>query len=277
MADCKFCGKPAGILRSSHKDCLNKHQEGREAIIADIVQTIDGNGNFIAMQDRINSISAESFLKKADLSELLITAWERSVDNFLDDNLLDHDEEAKLSIYKSQFNLDSHSLNRNGHLERTVKSGVIRDLAEGKLPSRVQLDIQPLINFQKGEQIIWAFPGVEYLEDKTKTKYVGRSAGVSVRIMKGVYYRTGAFQGNPIQYTERVSVGTGTLIITNKHIYFHSTSKSFRLPFSKIISFEPFSNGIGIMKDGANAKLQVFVTGDGWFTYNVIANIANLQ
>ena len=53
------------------------------------------------------------------------------------------------------------------------------------------------MNFQKGEQIVWAFPGADYLEDKTKRQYVGGSQGVSIRVMKkAVYYRVGAFKGS---------------------------------------------------------------------------------
>ena len=65
------------------------------------------------------------------------------------------------------------------------------------------------------------------------------------------------------------------MVVTNKHLYYHG-AKAFRIPFSKIVSYEPFSNGIGITRDAANAKMQTFVTGDGWFTYNLISNINSL-
>ena len=73
-------------------------------------------------------------------------------------------------------------------------------------------------NFQKSETLVWLFNNVVYLEDKTRTQYVGRSSGVSIRIAKGVYYRVGAFQGQPISRTERIHVDTGAMAVTSKHI-----------------------------------------------------------
>ena len=61
---------------------------------------------------------------------------------------------------------------------------------------------------------------------------------------------------------ERVSHGAGLMVVTNKHLYYHG-AKAFRIPFSKIVSYEPFSNGIGITRDAANAKMQTFVTDRG--------------
>src|SRR5690606_10190852 len=116
----------------------------------------------------------------------------------------------------------------------------------------------------------------EYLEDKNKRHYVGGSQGVGVRVMKGVYYRIGSFKGEAINTTERVHVDTGILVLTNKHMYFAGPAKSLRLPYSKIVSFQPFSDGVGIIRDAATAKPQIFVTGDGWFSYNLAANLAQL-
>jgi hypothetical protein len=66
------------------------------------------------------------------------------------------------------------------------------------------------------------------------------------------------------------------VVITNKHIFFAGPVKALRVPYAKIVSFQPFSNGMGIIRDASNAKAQIFVTGDGWFTYNLVTNLANL-
>jgi hypothetical protein len=94
--------------------------------------------------------------------------------------------------------------------------------------------------------------------------------------MKGVYYRVGAFKGHAVESTERVHIDTGWVVITTKNIYFAGPQKSVRIPYAKIVSFEPFSDGIGLMRDAATAKPQIFVTGDGWFTYNLVTNLSQL-
>jgi hypothetical protein len=95
--------------------------------------------------------------------------------------------------------------------------------------------------------------------------------------MKGLYYRVGAFAGQPVDRTERVHIDTGMVVVTTKHIYFAGPTKAVRVPYAKIVSFQPFSDGIGIIRDASNAKPQIFVAGDGWFTYNLVTNLAHLS
>ena len=39
-------------------------------------------------------------------------------------------------------------------------------------------------------------------------------------------------------------------------------------------SFEPYSDGVGVMRDAQTAKPQNFITGGGWFVYNLVTNLA---
>jgi hypothetical protein len=163
----------------------------------------------------------------------------------------------------------------DGSFTRIVKAVVIRDVLKGIIPKHFKIRGSIPFNLRKGETIVWAFNNCEYYEDQTRRKYIGRTQGISIRIMKGVYYRTGAFGGSSIARTERTHVDTGLIAITNKHLYFAGELKSFRVPYAKIVSFEPFSDGIGIVRDAVTAKPQIFVTHDGWFTYNLVTNLAH--
>ena len=73
-----------------------------------------------------------------------------------------------------------------------------------------------------------------------------------------------------MEKTEVVHIDTGVMALTTRHIYFHGSLKSFRIPFSKIVSFSPHSDGIEINRDVANAKPQIFMTKDSWFAYNLV-------
>lgn len=64
--------------------------------------------------------------------------------------------------------------------------------------------------------------------------------------------------------------------LSSKHIYFAGSHKRFRIRYDKIVSFEPYCDGVGLQRDAATAKPQAFKTGDGWFTYNLIRNLAHL-
>ena len=65
---------------------------------------------------------------------------------------------------------------------------------------------------------------------------------------------------------------SGLLGITTKHLYFKGSQKSFRVRLEKIVSLEPYRNGIEIMRDTARAKLEVFKMRmfDAWFSVNLI-------
>lgn len=64
--------------------------------------------------------------------------------------------------------------------------------------------------------------------------------------------------------------------LTTKHIYFAGPKKRFRVRYDRIVSFEPYQDGIGIMREAQTAKPQSFITGDGWFVYNLATNLAQM-
>lgn len=269
---------PTRKRKHGHGLRSSQYKAGAEKITSSALDALRaGDGADLALlRQRVDSIATEHLIPAKEIPPLLVAAWERAVDVFLDDGVLDEQEERCLTAFKTHFTLDDAALDRHGTLTRTVKAATLRDLLAGKVPERMSITGDLPLNLQKSERVIWVFPNTEYLEDKTRRRYVGRSEGASIRIMKGVYYRVGAFKGHPVDYTERVSHGRGLLALTTKHLYYHGASKSFRIPYSKIVSFEPFANGVGVMRDAATAKPQTFVTGDGWFTYNVLANVNNI-
>ena len=283
MGNCKYCGKPAGFLRGKHTECEELHQQherliqgGRQRIAFEVLRAIKGSENFDDLEKRIAEIERSSFVPPAERKALLTKGWENSVEQFLEDGILDTTEEKRLVEFKERFALSQSELDRNGALTKTAKAAVLREVLNGVIPQRMSVDGNLPVNLQKGEQVVWAFSGCKYLEDKTRRQVVGGSQGVSVRVMKGVYYRVGAFKGQAVEHTERVHIDTGWVVVTNKNIYFSGPRKSVRLPYAKIVSFEPFSDGIGVMRDTATAMPQIFVTGDGWFTYNLVTNLSQI-
>lgn len=220
--------------------------------------------------------SFQNDLSTTRWKDAIIGAWEAAVESFLSDKLLDEEEESILVEYANYFGLSQKELDRNGAFSRVVKSCVLRDLCQGKVPQRIEVDGALPFNFQKSEQLIWLFKNVEYYEDKKRREYVGGHHGASIRIAKGIYYRIGSFKGYPIEKVERTYVGTGILAITNKHMYFKCAEKAFRIRLDKIVTIEPYSDGVVIQRDAQSALPQAFVTGDGWFTYNLLINLQRI-
>ena len=118
-------------------------------------------------------------------------------------------------------------------------------------------------------EYFWVIQDVDYLETVVRRERRGSSQGLSVRVARGLYYRPSAFRSRPMEWEETVHAGTGMLGLTTKHIYFAGSRKRFRVRYDRIVAFEPFSDGFGIMRDAQTARPQTFRTGDGWFAYNL--------
>lgn len=281
MGNCIYCGDKVGFFRSKHKECKNKHLEGK-ATISNIIRdsylnNMTNNEDLSKFDETINIIAKESFIDENLKKSLLITGVENSIENAFDDGLLSEDEEKNIVNIIDFYNITQDELNKKGYFTKLKQGSILRNVMEGIMPEGINIQGQLPFNFQKNEKLIWIEQNVKYLETKNKTRYVGGSQGVSIRVAKGLYYRVGSFKGQRIQEEETNHVDTGLIAITNKHIYFGGSSKNFRIPYSKIVSFIPYSNGIGIQKDGVTAKPQTFVNGDSWFVYNLITNINNLD
>ena len=247
-----------------------------DRITAAVTKSIHLSADHTALSSLLNQVEGSSHFSASDVRKMLIQGWEASVDHFLDDGVIDLAEEERLVRFKNEYNLSEADLNANGSHSRVVKALVLRDVFEGVVPQRMRYDGTLSINLKKGENVVWIFAGCNYMEDKAKRQYVGGSRGASIKVMKGVYYRVGAFKGQTISTTERVLVDNGYVVITDQHIYFAGPNKSLRIPYDKVVSFLPFEDGVGVIRDNQTAKPQIFVTGDGWFSYNLITNLAKL-
>ena len=113
---------------------------------------------------------------------------------------------------------------------------------------------------QKNEKWILAVDNVAYAEMRVKREVVGRSAGVSVRVMKGVSVRTGASKGTPVETDVLTPRGSGTFAVSTKHVFF-SGERSFRIPLNKIVSVQSVGDGLEIVRDRASAQPEYFGIG----------------
>ncbi len=283
MGKCIFCGESAGFLRRAHKECQIKNdreQREREASKQLILSEIEVAGvskrDLPLLKQKITKMAESHKIDSSILESLVICGWENLVERAFDDGILTEEEESNLTKLKEYFSLSEIQLDRRGVFTKMLKGSVLRDLMNGILPENEKIDRNLPFNFQKGEKAIWVFQDVDYYEQKKRIEYVGGSQGVSIRIAKGLYYRTGSFKGERVETEETIHADTGTLCVTNKHVYFSGVTKGFRIKHDKIVSLQLFSDGIGLQRDLATAKPQSFVTGDGWFIYNLITNATQL-
>lgn len=276
MSTCIYCGKSAGFFRKKHANCEKIHLLGINEYVKLVNEAINTQQTESDIETQLNEIVESSFITAEQRTRLLCKAFENSIDQFLEDGILSISEEKKLLMFMEGFGLSQTELDKNGYYSKTILASILRDLSEGKIPEQ-RINIGGVLPFllQKSETLLWIFKNVDFYESTIKTEYQGGSSGMSIRIAKGLYYRTSAFKGRPVRSEQMTYKGTGLLAITTKHLYFDGSPKKFKIPFSKLLSIEPFEDGIGLQKDGVTAKPQVFKNLDGWFIYNVIINLKN--
>ena len=275
MSLCKYCNNPAGIFRKLHKECEVAHYSARDSIVAATVACIRTSSSYKDYDEKMIRISSEGFIDEATRRSLIVSGWEQAVESYFEDGLLDQDEEKSLAEFKASSGFAQDVLDANGALTRIVRGSLLRELTEGdEIPKKMEISGTVPFNLQKGEELIWLFNEVKYLEERTQRSYAGGSQGVSIRVAKGVYYRTSAFKGNPVDTIVTLPVDVGMLGVTQKHLYFAGSYKAFRVNYNKIVAYNPFADGMGIIRDASNAKPQLFVTGNGWFIYNLVLNLS---
>ena len=258
-----------GAVESMRRGALDRlEREARTAALS----CVDGKERLSFLERSLSSYN----LGAEERRDLLVRAWESAVHSTLEDRVLTVEEEGALARYLDHHGLSADDVDANGCHRRVMQASVIRDLLEGILPNRENLRGQVPFNLMKSETLVWVMDGVRYFETVTRRERRGSSHGVSVRVARGLYYSPRTFSSRSVEWEETVHLDTGLMGFTTKHIYFAGSRQRFRVRYDRIVAFEPYSDGLGIMREAQTAKPQTFVTGDGWFVYNLAVNLAQM-
>ena len=277
MGVCKYCKKPAGLFSYRHKTCHERFKVGFSKLqkLMETSTNIDNSPESVMYQ--IDRIQTDHCVPDVDLKKALNKGFDQAIEYALDDGVLTEKEEQMISTIIDNYSLEDKDLNASGSLVRVTKCAILRDIMDGIIPERVYIANGVLpFNLQKGERLVWTETNVDFYKKKTSFEYKGGSEGFSIRIAKGIYYRAGRFKGKKVEKVKTVYLDNGLLSITSKHLFYKGKDEMFRIPLNKIIGIEPYSDGIGIQKDGANANPMIFQGLDGWFIYNLVTNITRL-
>lgn len=272
MAKCKYCGKDAGFFSSVHKECESFAKETMDYFTQRALHAFLHGGDEKELREALDNATRNACLSPEQREKAALDAIGRGVFEAMEDGIVTAEEEKNLLMLTRALSIPEKTLWASDAWAQLVKSRTLADIMEGKTPARFQASGLNIV-LQKGETVIWAFNGVASHETRTRRHFVGGSAGVSVRVAKGVYLRTSAFRGHPVEKTEMVHADTGALIITNKNLFFQGAFGVVKLPVRKLAAIDPYSDGIGLQLDTASAKMRLFQNLDGWFAYNVITNL----
>lgn len=266
MGRCDYCHEETGVLGREHRDCI----DAAERIRALVRETVFGAGDGSDFA-RAYAVACQANGHKIVDPAAALAEWRNAVAKVLDDRILSAQEEHRLMAIAGPAGINQ--TNAGEAWTRLVKAAILRDVAEGRIPDRTKIE-GTRANLMKKEKAVWLFNGSKFFEERIHRSFKGVSHGLSIRIAKGVYYRPAAFRGSPVESAKLVHVDTGQALITSHHIYLLGARKSARIPYRKIVAFEPYRDGLGIQRDAVRANPQIITVDDAWFAYNLVTNLA---
>jgi hypothetical protein len=153
-----------------------------------------------------------------------------------------------------------------------------------ELPTPCEFVLQP------GENRLMEFGTVLYRKSVMVSSRAGGYHGIGVRVASGRYYRFGGYAGHPVS-SEVQYLDNGFLALTNKSFYFGGQHETFRIPYSSILRFKAYPDGLGFFRGIGGGKEELFTVVDsvlsstsgapynpknavtlyvGWFLYNLV-------
>ena len=136
------------------------------------------------------------------------------------------------------------------HQHPEIKAKIIDQIVAGDFGSD---DAE--IMLRKNERLLIKIPLVSYCEERV-IRRSGRSAGVSFRVARGLWIRTGGH--NSANVEEITELDCGDLAITTNRLIFIGSSKSLEYSLSKIIRIDAADDQIAISRSGKQ-KVEYFV------------------
>jgi hypothetical protein len=130
-------------------------------------------------------------------------------------------------------------------------------LKEGQVNMQVLGDSSPIL-LGPGEKLQIVLSNIALWEPRSVRRSTGGYGGPSIRIMKGVYLRVGTFNARGESHEELRAIDQGIFTLTNKRIVFSGSTRTVDISLNKIISIEPYIDGIAV-RTSNRQKTQYFV------------------
>jgi hypothetical protein len=278
MADCVFCGMPAGFLRSKHSECAAARTESLEKlpqIFSRYINLAEAPDRTDQLQTTVEATAKEGFFSAEEFKPEVIKGLSLAIRAVTDRSSLTAMELTRIQEVMKQFRLETVDMEASGVIDLLLQGLVLHDLDKEPLRTRLHIEGSIPINLKKEEIILWIFKGVSRLEPKISVSYYGKSQGVSLRLAKGVSYHAGVSRSQRIETPTLSSKGSGDLYITSNAVYFVSSLGGYTVAHKKISAVEQLSDGVSV--EPSSGKSQFFLLGTPRFAAELILKIGSLQ
>ncbi len=285
MALCRYCGQRAGWFSDSHQTCIEKAAEGIETVRLAVQAVTSLGEKYEAIKAKVETMIREWHVPQQEALAAIKEGWSQGAEERSKAQPISPEEfSSMMDIYRAAGFTDEEIRFKTAGSWAMCFSFLIWTVLNGQIePYQGPIQFQ----LQAGEIPVYGIANVLVREERTTKSYVGGYSGVSVRVASGLYYRLGGMRGHAVESTSLQDVDYGVFLITTRAIYFGGTEKgiNFRLPYNQIIRFQPYSDAVGICRNGAREQIfapQQAPTAEatralqdsGWFLFNILQALA---
>lgn len=128
--------------------------------------------------------------------------------------------------------------------------------------------VQPQIVPKKGEEVFVSLINISLVEPRFVREYQAGRRGVSLRVAKGVSVHVGGIKGKSESHEELRVIDSGNIVVTNKRIVFIGAKRTTNINMNKVISIDPFIDGIGVSRQGKQ-KREYFLIDQNLFDMQI--------
>lgn len=216
------------------RESLETLEQLLRQIVADGVITND-EMNTIGRFYEENELTAEEFAKVRDI------VFNQIIANYTSDRRVTDAEQNSLMHIGKRLGMSDSSLSHvSSHINYFTLLNTVETCSFDDLPATQSSGII----LQRGEIDYINFDAMLLEERVVNRQVVGRSSGMSFRIMKGVSYRVGQSRGQILSQTGIVPISEGEFVVTNQRLIFSGDRKSVNAPLGKILDVDFFKDGL---------------------------------
>jgi hypothetical protein len=275
MSICRYCGQKAGWFNDAHGSCIQKANQGIEALKACMANAVTQGKQYGEIRTQLDAIAADAVIPEQQALAAIKEGWSQAAEKQARAHPLSEQEGSAIWDVGQAAGLTQNDVSETaGGRAVGFSFGIWTVLHDQIDPYQGRINF----NLQAGEVPFFGIANVLLSEEQMAKSYVGGYSGASIRIASGLYYHFGAVRGHRGQSTSLQEVDYGNFLITTRSIYFGGTLKgvNFRLPFNQIVRFQPYSDAVGICENGAKEKIFApqQVPRNGWFLFNALQALA---
>ncbi|KQQ94598.1 hypothetical protein ASF62_11050 [Leifsonia sp. Leaf325] len=211
-------------------------RQGRDEFESTALAAAHGDSNALSELPAAIDAAAKLYRGKAleDKKWEVLTLGIRDV---LDDDLLNDEEEQHLFHLATALGLDLQQLAVRDL--PAFEELVIAGLNDGRLP---EVEVPVIL---KAGEVGRAAVRASLMKEVALRETRGGTAGVSIRIAKGVTYRTGQIRARSVVVGTELQVqDTGVLAITNQRAVFVGSARTLEFRYDKLVGIEQFKDGL---------------------------------